>query len=67
MPISPYSGGDSMVLHSLLLSENVQEHMPISGLGATVPLLNFILVCKGNVTMFVVKYHSRSILHAQMD
>jgi hypothetical protein len=46
-----------------LLSENVQESI-IGGLGF---LLNFILVCKANVTMFVVKYHSGSILHAQWD
>jgi hypothetical protein len=46
-----------------LLSENVQESI-IGGLGL---LLNFILVCKANATMCVVKYHSRSILHAQMD
>jgi hypothetical protein len=46
-----------------LLSVNVQESI-IGGLGL---LLNFILVCKANATMCVVKYHSRSILHAQMD
>jgi hypothetical protein len=46
-----------------LLSENVQESI-IGGLGL---LLSFILVCKANVTMCVVKYHSSSILHAQMD
>jgi Na+/glutamate symporter len=46
-----------------LLSENVPESI-IGGLGF---LLNFILVCKANATMFVVKYHSRSILHAQLD
>ena len=28
---------------------------------------DIILVCKANATMFVVKYHSRSILHAQID
>jgi hypothetical protein len=43
--------------------ENIQEFI-IGGLGL---LLNFILVCKVNATMFVVKYHSRSILHAQLD
>jgi hypothetical protein len=36
----------------------------IGGIGL---LLNFILVCKANATMFVVKYHPRSKLHAQMD
>jgi hypothetical protein len=46
-----------------LLAENVQESI-IGGIGL---LLNFILVCKANVTMFVVNYHSRSLLHAQMD
>jgi hypothetical protein len=46
-----------------LLSENIQESI-IGGLGL---LLNFILVCKANATMFVVKYHSRSIVHAQLD
>jgi hypothetical protein len=46
-----------------LLSENIQESI-IGGLGL---LLNFILVYKANATMFVVKYHSRSILHAQLD
>jgi 4-hydroxyphenylpyruvate dioxygenase-like putative hemolysin len=46
-----------------LLSENVMESI-IGGLGL---LLNFILVCKANATMFVVKYHSRSILHVQWD
>jgi hypothetical protein len=46
-----------------ILSENVQESI-IGGLGL---LLDFILVCKANVTMFVVNYHSRSLLHAQMD
>jgi hypothetical protein len=40
-----------------LLSENVQESI-IGGIGL---LLNFIIVCKANVTMFVVKYHSMSI------
>jgi hypothetical protein len=39
-----------------LLSENVQESI-ICGIGR---LLNFILVCKANATMFVVKYHFRS-------
>jgi hypothetical protein len=47
----------------VLLSENVQESI-IGGLGL---LLSFILVCKANATMFVVKYHSRSIVHAQLD
>jgi len=46
-----------------LLSENVQESI-IGGLGL---LLSFILVCMANAMMCVVKYHSRSILHAQMD
>jgi hypothetical protein len=46
-----------------LLSENIQESI-IGGLGL---LLNFILVCKASATMFVVKYHSRSILLAQLD
>jgi hypothetical protein len=35
----------------------------IGGLGL---LLNFILVYKANATMFVVKYPSMSILHAQL-
>jgi hypothetical protein len=42
----------------VLLSENVQESI-IGGLGI---LLNFILVYKANATMFVIKYHSMSIL-----
>jgi hypothetical protein len=46
-----------------LLSENVQESI-IGGIGL---LLNFIIVCKANITMFVVKDHSRSIWHSQMD
>jgi hypothetical protein len=40
-----------------LLSENVTESI-IGGIGI---LLNFIIVCKANVTMFVVKYQSMSI------
>jgi hypothetical protein len=46
-------------VYSCRLAEEESKHLLIP--------FNFILVCKANATMFVVKYHSRSILHAQLD